>query len=114
MTDDEYTQLALRSYTNPGKFTVYEFSTDLRRIVKLPALIDSYYETGDEAKVRMILNNIVITANCFGVKSTVEMIRHKTDGENRKIVDTCFAFLGWIDPIKSKIDQYFLDGLNTL
>lgn len=114
MTDDEYAQLALRSYSNPGKFTVYEFATDLRRIAKLSTLISEYQDTGEEFNVRAIVNSIVITANCFGVKPAMEMIRCKTSKENLDIINSCFVFLGWSDPASTKIDQFFLDSLGAL
>lgn len=96
----EFLQFAFKAYDNPKIISLAEFEADLKRFGYMNTMLSRYHEDEDECKLRTAVNHIVIIANCFGPKASVDLIRFKMYDENVSAVETIMYFLNMVsDPI---------------
>lgn len=74
-------------------YTEKEFNTDLSKVVVLKKMFRRYQTTGD-LNERVVLNNIIIMLNVFGIKATNVILFFKID---REFYGTLKSFLVFLD-----------------
>jgi hypothetical protein len=89
--EHDFVKFALRNY-HPVVFTEDDFLHDLNKIVVLKKLFKRYTSTGT-INERLVLNNIIILMNVFGVKATNSMLFHRVNPEHWSILKTFLSFL---------------------
>ncbi len=92
ISEQNFTQLAMRYYDNPQCTSVAEFEEDLKRFAYLKKLFGRYVEKS-ELKERLILNHLIILFNVFGV-ANLEFLFFKIDQEYWPILVTFLVYLG--------------------
>ncbi len=91
MINDDYVAYAKASYKSPF-FSDEDFLQDLNKIVVLKKLFRRFTTSG-AINERLVLNNIIILLNVFGLESTNKMLFHKVEHEHWSIVKTFLMFL---------------------
>lgn len=92
--NDPLLLLAAQNYKVPGA-TTEEFLKDLARVGLVSRTI-SKYSNGHQTNVRLLLNNIVMLSNSFGVHATVELLMRKVPVENHGILFPLMVYLGYM------------------
>ena len=94
LNDDNFLIFAAKAYDRPHIVTS-EFEDDLKKIKYVKRLLRKYKQTG-EFKERLVLNHVIILANCFGVEATVNMLFFKVDPEDYPLLKTILIFLNYM------------------
>lgn len=71
------------------------------------------YINGDSKQIRLIINNILILTNVFGVECAFNLLLFKLDEEFYSIIKTCFYYLRLID-IKLKKINLFIENKESI
>jgi hypothetical protein len=96
LTDSNFLLFCAKHYDHP-QYDSEEFFEDLNRIKYIKKLITRYVENG-ELKERLILNHIIILANCFGPE-TLNRILYLKLKTQMKYIKPFLVFLN-IMPLK--------------
>lgn len=91
MTILNYEQFALDNYRSP-LFSDEEFNGDLNKIIVLKKMFRRYTNDRD-INIRLILNNIIIIVNQFGVDAANKLLFHKVEPEHHTILKTFLVYL---------------------
>jgi hypothetical protein len=91
MINDDYVAFAKANYKSPF-FSDEDFLQDLNKIVVLKKLFRRFTTSGT-INERLVLNNIIILMNVFGIEATNTMLFHKVEHEHWEIVKTFLIFL---------------------
>lgn len=91
MIETDYVNYALRHYKTPF-YSEEEFTQDLNKIVVLKKLFRRFTTSG-AINERLVLNNIIILLNVFGIEATNQMLFFKVEKEHWNIVKTFLTFL---------------------
>ncbi len=91
ISEQNFTQLAMRYYDNPQCTSIAESDEDMKRFSYLKKLFGRYAEKG-ELKERLILNHLVILFNVFGVV-TLEFLFFKIDQDYWSTLITFLVFM---------------------
>ena len=94
LNDDNFLIFAAKAYDRPHIVTS-EFEDDLKKIKYVKRLLRKFRQTG-EFKERLVLNHVIILANCFGVEATVNMLFFKVDPEDYPLLKTILIFLNYM------------------
>jgi hypothetical protein len=94
LCDENFLLYAAKAYDRPHIVTS-EFEDDLKKIKYVKRLLRKYRQTG-EFKERLVLNHVIILANCFGVEATVNMLFFKVDPEDYPLLKTILIFLNYM------------------
>ena len=94
LTEDNYTFFAMKSYCNPGCTSVDEFHEDLNRTKYLKRLFRRYDSTG-QLRERLILNQIIIFYNVFGVEPATRLLFFKIEEELHSLLKTFLVYLNY-------------------
>lgn len=89
--EHDFVRYALRNY-NPVVFTEEEFIQDLNKIVVLKKLFRRYTTTGT-INERLVLNNIIILTNVFGLNATNVLLFHRVNECHWGILKTFLNYL---------------------
>lgn len=115
MTDD-FIEYAKKHYI-PSYYTDREFNLDLAKVVVLKKMFRRYQLTGD-INERVVLNNIIIMLNVFGIEATNIILFFNIDSE---FYGTLKSFLVFLDSYESnnltdliEFDNLILDRLNEI
>ncbi len=108
----EFLSVALKTYDNPKIISVSDFAADIKRFAYLNAIVSKYIDDGDDQKLRISMNHIVILRNCFG-SGTVDLIMHKALEENLSVICTIMYFLKMIEK-SNHLDLSLLNKLENL
>lgn len=91
MIELDYVAYAKANYQSPF-FSDEDFLKDLNKIVVLKKLFRRFTTSGS-INERLVLNNIIILLNVFGLESTNIMLFHKVEHEHWSILKTFLIFL---------------------
>ena len=80
ITPANWLMFALHNYDNPQCESEEEFQEDVKRFKYLKRLFKKYYET-DILKERLIMNQIIILTNVFGIDASSTLLLYKIDKE---------------------------------
>ena len=94
LCDDNFLIYAAKYYDRPH-ILQSEFEDDLKKLKYVKRLLRKYRQTG-EFKERLVLNHVIILANCFGVEATVNMLFFKVDPEDYPVLKTILIFLNYL------------------
>jgi len=89
--EHDFVKYALTHYNVP-LYSEKDFFRDLNKIVVLKKLFRRYITAG-VINERLVLNNIIILLNVFGIEATNKMLFHKVKREHWSIVKTFLIFL---------------------
>ena len=89
--EHDFVKYALTHYNVP-LYSEEDFFHDLNKIVVLKKLFRRYTTTG-VINERLVLNNIIILLNVFGIEATNKMLFHRVKREHWAIVKTFLIFL---------------------
>jgi hypothetical protein len=112
-SNSDFVKLALKSYDNPQLRSELDFNTDIKRFGNINTALNRYNIDGDQKRLRIALNHLVILSNVFGIEETVEMCRFKLL-ENLDKAETLMLFLNMIDNTEVAPDKDLLKILETL
>lgn len=103
MNKTEYVQYALRHYTVP-LFNEDEFIKDLNKIVVLKKIFRRFttYGTINE---RLVLNNIIILLNVFGIEAANVLLFHNVSREHWGLLKPFLVFLNSYNGPPGEIDD---------
>jgi hypothetical protein len=92
LNDENYLIFAMRHYNNPSCQDISEFQNDLNRTVYIKRHLKKYVRCG-EIKERLLINQLIIFTNVFGIVDGVRMICYKMDEE---LMPTLKSFLVYL------------------
>ena len=95
ITHYNYVQFAIRNYNNPLCKSVDEFNNDLKRVSYIKKHLKRYLKSG-KIKDRLLLNQIIIFCNVFGINSGVRMLFFKCEEDLFASLKTFLVFLNYI------------------
>lgn len=67
-TDEQFLQVAMKSYDNPSAITIDDFNKDLSQIISIKKSVRRY--NSDNSSLRKLVNQLVIFYNVFGTSAT--------------------------------------------
>ena len=85
---------AARNYQSRGASTA-EFLEDFKRISNISRTINRYNNGTSTINVRMVMNQIVVLSNTFGVSAATELLLDKVDESCYGILIPMLVFLGY-------------------
>jgi hypothetical protein len=85
---------AMRHYSSPRCHGEEEFEEDYRRFKLMNRLLNR-----DLVNYRLVLNNIIILQNMFGVDASRVLLFYHTNSENWGSLKSFLIFLNYIDPL---------------
>lgn len=91
MIETDYVKYALKHYSTP-LFNDDEFIHDLNKVIVLKKLFRRYVNSGN-INERLVLNNLIILLNVFGVEAANTILFFKTRQEHWSILKTFLTFL---------------------
>jgi hypothetical protein len=94
LNDENFFIYAIKAYERPVLMQ-HELDDDIKRIKYVKRLLRKYRQTG-EFKERLVLNHVIVLANCFGVQPTVNMLFFKVDQEDYPLLKTILIFLKYM------------------
>lgn len=94
--DDEFIKFCLNNYRTPH-FNREEFDNDLNKIIILKKMFRRYKSTGN-INERLVLNNIIILINVFGIETANFILFYRLESEFHSYIKTFLMFLNaWVD-----------------
>ena len=93
--DNEYLQLAMKSYDNPSCITLDEFTADLNQYINIKKACRKY--TNDSIILRKLVNQVVIYYNCFGQSATKLLLYKVHEPDILSILIPIIMYLGRTD-----------------
>lgn len=111
LTNANFLLFAVRSYT-PPHFLEQEFFSDLKRIKYVKRIIQKY-KRGNELRLRLLLNHIIMLYNVFDTESCTRMLFLKIDEHDHVILKTILLFLGYMPNVVKDVNgkDYISDDL---
>ena len=94
LNENNVVMFAMRHYLNPNCHGEEEFEEDYRRFKLMNRLLNREF-----INHRVVINNIIILQNMFGVDSTRVLLFYHTKPENWGSLKSFLIFLNYIDPI---------------
>ena len=91
LNEDNYLLFAIRNYDNPQAATKEDFYEDLRRFKYIKRLLKKY-QKGEEVKLNLLLNHIIILYNVFGDAAT-PLLFYKMEQEYWSAIKSLMIFL---------------------
>ena len=92
LNSNNYMMYAMKHYENPQCLDIEEFYSDLSRIKYLKRLLRRYTATG-ELKERLILNNIIVLYNVFGIVPATRLLFFRMGDEFHSVLKTFLVYL---------------------
>ena len=118
LNEDNYLLFAIRNYDNPQAATKEDFYEDLRRFKYIKRLLKKYHK-GNEVKLNLLLNHIIIVYNVFGDAAPL-LLFYKMEREYWSDIKTIMIFLNRYPEIDTnslrriEINKPFLEELEKL
>jgi hypothetical protein len=91
IADDDFIRYCLKNYHTPV-FSREEFESDLNKLVILKKMFKRYDTTG-QINIRLILNNIIILVNVFGIESANIILFYRLGEDYYSLIKTFLTFL---------------------
>lgn len=91
MRKHEFLNYAHTHY-KPPYYIKEQFDSDINKIVVLKKLFRRYTTSGS-INERLVLNNIIIILNVFGIQAANTILFYKVEGEHHTILKTFLVFL---------------------
>ena len=107
---------ASQHYNNPECVDVEEFKQDLNRFKYLKRLLKRYELTG-ELQERLILNQLIVLYNVFGIKACNKMMWYKINEEHWHYIKPFLVFLHYLPEDEKNevaLDPYIVEVLRKL
>lgn len=100
-SDNEYIELAMKSYDNPSCITFDEFLSDLNQYISIKKAVRKYHQ--DNSILRKLVNHVVIYYNCFGHSGTDLLLYKITEPDVLEVLIPIILYLGRsTDAVESK------------
>lgn len=118
LNEDNYLLFAIRNYDNPQAATKEDFYEDLRRFKYIKRLLKKYHK-GNEVKLNLLLNHIIIVYNVFGDAAPL-LLFYKMEREYWSDIKTIMIFLDRYPEMDTnslrriEINKPFLEELEKL
>ena len=118
LNEDNYLLFAIRNYDNPQAATKEDFYEDLRRFKYIKRLLKKYHK-GNEVKLNLLLNHIIIVYNVFGDAAPL-LLFYKMEREYWSDIKTIMIFLNRYPEMDTnslrriEINKPFLEELEKL
>lgn len=106
MIERDYVKYALENYRAP-LFSLEEFNEDLNKVIVIKKMFRRYTNS-ESLNERLILNNIILILNQFGVKVANEMLFYKVNREHHGVLKTFLVYLN------SFSENEFVDDFSDL
>lgn len=91
LTEDNYLLFAIKHYDNPQAATKEDFFEDLRRFKYIKRLLKKYHK-GNDVKISLLLNHIIIVYNVFNDAAPL-LLFYKMEQEYWSDIKTIMLFL---------------------
>ena len=95
LTPENINMFAMKHYDNPSCVDEQEFLDDMKRFKYLKRLFRKY-DTSKELKKRLIINNIIVLANVFGVDAATTLLFFKIEKSHWPILKAFLIFLRYM------------------
>jgi hypothetical protein len=92
-SDQEYLQLAMKSYNNTACIIVEEFTNDLNQYIHIKKCTRKYHK--DNSILRKLVNHLVIYYNCFGAAGTDLLLYKITEHDILEVIIPIILYLGY-------------------
>ena len=118
LNEDNYLLFAIKNYDNPQAATKEDFYEDLRRFKYIKRLLKKYHK-GNEVKLNLLLNHIIIVYNVFGDAAPL-LLFYKMEREYWSDIKTIMIFLNRYPEMDTdslrriEINKPFLEELEKL
>jgi len=111
LTNDNFDEYALCSYTNLRCHGKQEFFDDLLHIKYLKRLFRKYLELGtmEDTRIRLAINHLIIFYNVFQITAATKMLFFRLEPSLYPILKTFLVHLHFLPAIVHNVD-----GLNIL
>jgi len=97
INDDNFLIYCAKAYSAP-RIIQSDFEDEIRRIKYIKRLLRKYRETG-ELKERLLLNHIIILANVFSPKISVNILFFKLEEQDFPVIKSILLFLNYLPEI---------------
>jgi hypothetical protein len=128
LSEDNFFDFAVSSYSNTRCQGISEFKEDLLLIKYIKRLFRKYLEVGtmDRSRMRLALNHLIIFYNVFTIESATRMLFLKLEPELFPILKTFLTHLNYLPAIvhningkniktkKMKMDKKILQELQSI
>ena len=95
LNDANYLTFAMRHYNNPACLDVSEFQNDLNRTIYIKRHLKKYVKDG-EIKHRLLINQLIIFTNVFGVFNGIRMVCYKIEEDLLPALKTFLIYLQYL------------------
>jgi hypothetical protein len=114
-TPNEILVYAAKHYKNNNIVITKDFFNDYKQFTMVNKSI-SRIKNGKNVNYRLLLNQIVILSNLFGVEATVYILIAQNEGKNNNILYPIFTYLGYLndDLINNSVVLYDKNVVNEL
>jgi hypothetical protein len=93
LTDSNFMQYAMGTYTNPSCIGMREFVEDLSRIKYIKRLLRRYKKTG-EIRDQLLTNHFIVLSNVFGITGAARLLFFKVEPELHPEIKTFMVHIG--------------------
>ena len=91
LNEDNYVLFAIKNYENPQAATREDFYEDMRRFKYIKRLLKKYTR-GEEIKLSLLLNHIIVLYNVFG-EAAGPLLFYKLEREYWSVLKTFIIYL---------------------
>ena len=113
LNEDNYVLFAIKNYENPQAATREDFYEDMRRFKYIKRLLKKYTR-GEEIKLSLLLNHIIVLYNVFGEAAT-PLLFYKTEATYWCQLKAFMLFLNRLPPsLTEDVDEECLKSLNLI
>ena len=97
LTEDNFIMYAMKAYNTPHHI-MSEFESDLKRTKYLKRLFGRYKVT-HSLKERLILNNLILIYNVFGVEPATRILFFRIDESDHGALKTFLIYLNYMPEV---------------
>lgn len=92
INDDNIDLYCIKHYDNPQCISIEDYNNDMRRFKYIKRLLNQY-ANGNEIKIRLLVNHIIMIYNIFDLQSATRILFYKLPEEHWSVLKTILIFL---------------------
>tara|TARA_R100000353_G_scaffold166486_1_gene128049 strand:+ start:278 stop:670 length:393 start_codon:yes stop_codon:yes gene_type:complete len=92
INDENIDLYCIKNYSNPQCISIEDYNNDMRRFKYIKRLLNQY-ANGNEIKIRLLVNHIIMIYNIFDRLSATRILFYKLPQEHWSVLKTILIFL---------------------
>ena len=92
INDENIDLYCIKNYNNPQCISIEDYNNDMRRFKYIKRLLNQY-ANGNEIKIRLLVNHIIMIYNIFDLQSATRILFYKLPEEHWSVLKTILIFL---------------------